>query len=138
MSARQRAVIVLRYFKDLTLPRRADVLGCSLGTVKTLLGRLRVQPAIEPMEVGAMNHTEDDLRELDEAGDGDDLGDRPRASGRPGGRRGRAGARPAAPVTSSSVDPAAPSRVPVRRRPGTGRRPGSQARNVVRGSSSSG
>ncbi|MEU6780150.1 sigma factor-like helix-turn-helix DNA-binding protein [Nonomuraea angiospora] len=55
MSDRQRAVIVLHYFEDLTLPQCADVLGCSLGTVKTQLGRaltrLRVQPAIGLMEV---------------------------------------------------------------------------------------
>ncbi|MDX3103083.1 SigE family RNA polymerase sigma factor [Nonomuraea angiospora] len=55
LSGRQRAVIVLHYFEDLTLPQCAEVLGCSLGTVKTQLGRaltrLRVQPAIELMEV---------------------------------------------------------------------------------------
>src|ERR1044072_708617 len=34
LSDRQRAVIVLHYFEDLTLPQCADVLGCSLGTVK--------------------------------------------------------------------------------------------------------
>ncbi|GAA3228389.1 hypothetical protein GCM10020216_044740 [Nonomuraea helvata] len=41
LSDRQRAVIVLHYFEDLTLPQCADVLGCSLGTVKTQLGRAR-------------------------------------------------------------------------------------------------
>ncbi|MFI6603897.1 SigE family RNA polymerase sigma factor [Nonomuraea sp. NPDC050536] len=55
LSDRQRAVIVLHYFEDLTLPQCADVLGCSLGTVKTQLGRaltrLRVHPTIELMGV---------------------------------------------------------------------------------------
>ncbi|MEV6155162.1 sigma factor-like helix-turn-helix DNA-binding protein [Nonomuraea sp. NPDC052129] len=39
LSDRQRAVIVLHYSEDLTLPQCAAVLGCSLGTVKTQLGR---------------------------------------------------------------------------------------------------
>ncbi|WP_433516748.1 SigE family RNA polymerase sigma factor [Nonomuraea sp. CA-143628] len=55
LSDRQRAVIVLHYFEDLTLPQCADVLGCSLGTVKTQLGRaltrLRVHPTIQLMGV---------------------------------------------------------------------------------------
>ncbi|WP_440065224.1 SigE family RNA polymerase sigma factor [Streptosporangium sp. OZ121] len=51
LSGRQRAVIVLHYFEELTLAQCADVLGCSLGTVKTQLGRalkrLRVHSEIE-------------------------------------------------------------------------------------------
>ncbi|MGW8764850.1 SigE family RNA polymerase sigma factor [Streptomyces sp. NPDC055815] len=35
LSARQRAVMVLRYWEDLTEPQIASVLGCSLGTVKS-------------------------------------------------------------------------------------------------------
>jgi RNA polymerase sigma-70 factor (sigma-E family) len=45
LSAQQRAVLVLRYFEDLTEQQVADVLGCSTGTVKTSawrgLARLR-------------------------------------------------------------------------------------------------
>lgn len=39
LPARQRAVIVLRYFYDLTEAESADVLGCSTGTVKSHASR---------------------------------------------------------------------------------------------------
>jgi RNA polymerase sigma-70 factor (sigma-E family) len=35
LPPRQRAVIVLRYFDDLTAAQTADALGCSVGTVKS-------------------------------------------------------------------------------------------------------
>ena len=35
LSAQQRAVLVLRYYEDLTERQAADALGCSVGTVKT-------------------------------------------------------------------------------------------------------
>lgn len=35
LSSRQRAVIVLRYFDDLTEAQTAEILGCSIGSVKT-------------------------------------------------------------------------------------------------------
>jgi RNA polymerase sigma factor (sigma-70 family) len=35
LAPRQRAVVVLRYFDDLTEPQAAAVLGCSVGTVKS-------------------------------------------------------------------------------------------------------
>ncbi|MEV4216703.1 SigE family RNA polymerase sigma factor [Nonomuraea sp. NPDC049725] len=56
LSDRQRAVVVLHYFEGLTLPQCAAVLGCSLGTVKTQLGRaltrLRVHPAVRLTRTG--------------------------------------------------------------------------------------
>jgi RNA polymerase sigma-70 factor (sigma-E family) len=61
LTARQRAVIVLRYFDDLTEADTAEALGCSVGTVKSqthhALGRLRtLAPELadlirEPLEV---------------------------------------------------------------------------------------
>ena len=35
LPPRQRAAIVLRYYEDLTLAQTADVMGCSIGTVKS-------------------------------------------------------------------------------------------------------
>ncbi|MEU9884741.1 SigE family RNA polymerase sigma factor [Sphaerisporangium sp. NPDC051011] len=57
LPARQRAVLVLHYFGDLTHQQIADVLGCSLGTVKKqlsrALARLRVDPALCELKVEA-------------------------------------------------------------------------------------
>lgn len=45
LTARQRAIVVLRYFDDLSETATADALGCAVGTVKsthaTALARLR-------------------------------------------------------------------------------------------------
>ena len=50
LSARQRAVVVLRYFEDLTEAEAATVLGCSVGSVKThhsrALAALRSSPLL--------------------------------------------------------------------------------------------
>jgi RNA polymerase sigma-70 factor (sigma-E family) len=35
LPVRQRAVLVLRYFQDLSIEQTADALGCSIGTVKS-------------------------------------------------------------------------------------------------------
>ncbi len=39
VTPRQRAAIVLRYYEDLTEAQTADVLGCPVGTVKSLVSR---------------------------------------------------------------------------------------------------
>lgn len=50
LPARQRAVLVLRYFNDLTEAQVADVLGCSPGTVKSSASRglARLHEALQP------------------------------------------------------------------------------------------
>ncbi|GAA3107873.1 SigE family RNA polymerase sigma factor [Streptosporangium carneum] len=53
LSNRQRAVVVLHYFEEMTLTQVADVLGCSVGAVKSQLGRaltrLRVDQGVQTM-----------------------------------------------------------------------------------------
>lgn len=50
LPRRQRAVIVLRYFEDLTEAETARILGCSVGTVKSqaskAMGHLRIDPSL--------------------------------------------------------------------------------------------
>ena len=58
LPARQRAVVVLRYFNDLTEAQTAEALQCSVGTVKSqtsrALARLRSIPELQSLlkEVG--------------------------------------------------------------------------------------
>ena len=54
LTPRQRAVLVLRYFEDLTEAQTAEVMGCSVGTVKSntrdALARLRATaPELEDL-----------------------------------------------------------------------------------------
>ena len=51
LSTRQRAVLVLRYFNDLTEAQVAEVLGCSPGTVKSSASRglARLREALQPV-----------------------------------------------------------------------------------------
>ena len=45
LPARQRAVLVLRYWADLPIAEVADILGCSAGTVKSTTSRAAVRLA---------------------------------------------------------------------------------------------
>jgi RNA polymerase sigma factor (sigma-70 family) len=51
LTPRQRAVLVLRYFNDLTEAQTAEVLGCSPGTVKSSASRglARLREVIAPI-----------------------------------------------------------------------------------------
>ncbi len=51
LTPRQRAVLVLRYFNDLTESQVAEVLGCSPGTVKSNASRglARLREALSPI-----------------------------------------------------------------------------------------
>ena len=50
LPPRQRTVLVLRYFEDLTEAQVAELLGCSVGTVKSTASRglTRLQAALSP------------------------------------------------------------------------------------------
>jgi RNA polymerase sigma-70 factor (sigma-E family) len=60
LRERQRAVLVLRYFNDLTEAQVAEVLGCSPGTVKSSASRglARLREALQPVPLheGASKH----------------------------------------------------------------------------------
>jgi RNA polymerase sigma-70 factor (sigma-E family) len=60
LAPRQRAVVVLRYFDDLTEPQVAAVLGCSVGTVKSQSAKallaLRACPQLQGLADDEVTH----------------------------------------------------------------------------------
>jgi RNA polymerase sigma-70 factor (sigma-E family) len=58
LPARQRAVVVLRYFADQTEAQTAEAMGCSVGTVKAhaakALARLRDAPGLAELMTGGV------------------------------------------------------------------------------------
>jgi RNA polymerase sigma-70 factor (sigma-E family) len=58
LPSRQRAVVVLRYFLDLTEAQTAELLGCSVGSVKSqasrALSRLRRSPGLAEIMTGGV------------------------------------------------------------------------------------
>lgn len=59
LPPRQRAVVVLRYFSDLSEAQTAELLGCSIGTVKRYnhdaLARLRIEPKLAALTAEAID-----------------------------------------------------------------------------------
>ncbi len=59
LNPRQRAVIVLRYFCDLSESETAEAVGCSLGTVKSNASRglEQLRQILEPGDAGSVSDT---------------------------------------------------------------------------------
>jgi RNA polymerase sigma factor (sigma-70 family) len=55
LTARQRAVLVLRVFDDLSEAQVAQVLGCPVGTVKSTMARAMARLREDPRLAGLMD-----------------------------------------------------------------------------------
>ena len=55
LTARQRAVLVLRVFDDLSEPQVAQVLGCAVGTVKSTMAQALARLREDPRLAGLMD-----------------------------------------------------------------------------------
>ena len=64
LSAQQRAVLVLRYYEDLTERQAADALGCSVGTVKTQAHRALKRLREVAPELAELWDPSDDVQEV--------------------------------------------------------------------------
>ena len=56
LPPRQRAVVVLRYFEDLTEAQVAEALGCAVGTVKSQCARALAQLRVDPRLTDSRTH----------------------------------------------------------------------------------
>lgn len=64
LSSQQRAVLVLRYYDDLTERQAADALGCSIGTVKTQAHRALKRLREGAPELAELLGVSDDVQEV--------------------------------------------------------------------------
>lgn len=58
LPPRQRAIVVLRFYEDMSEARVAEVLGCSVGTVKSTVSRtlVRLRGLVEPARLPSIPH----------------------------------------------------------------------------------
>lgn len=80
LPRRQRAVVVLRYFEDLTEAQTAAVLDCSIGTVKSQTAKALVKLRVDPALGSDAPHSGPHERSYEGRADGSGKGKRRRPS----------------------------------------------------------